>query len=40
MDIDEAQPPTQDDQSTDWCKELVDDLAEGLLPAQNGMRGD
>ena len=34
MDIDEAQLPTQADQSTDWRRELVDYLAEGLLPAE------
>ncbi|XP_013624472.1 PREDICTED: uncharacterized protein LOC106330572 [Brassica oleracea var. oleracea] len=34
MDIDEAEPPSQDDQPTDWHKELIDYLAEGLLPAE------
>ncbi|XP_013746096.3 uncharacterized protein LOC106448811 [Brassica napus] len=34
MDIDEAEPPSQDDQPTDWRKELIDYLAEGLLPTE------
>ncbi|XP_048605553.1 uncharacterized protein LOC125583053 [Brassica napus] len=34
MDIDEAEPPSQDDQPTDWRKELNDYLAEGLLPTE------
>ncbi|XP_048605779.1 uncharacterized protein LOC125583196 [Brassica napus] len=34
MDIDEAKPPSQDDQPTDWRKELIDYLAEGLLPTE------
>ncbi|XP_048604735.1 uncharacterized protein LOC111205622 [Brassica napus] len=34
MHIDEAEPPSQDDQPTDWRKELIDYLAEGLLPTK------
>ncbi|XP_048608335.1 uncharacterized protein LOC125584234 [Brassica napus] len=34
MDIDEAESPSQDDHPTDWRKELIDYLAEGLLPAE------
>ncbi|XP_048596409.1 uncharacterized protein LOC125578145 [Brassica napus] len=34
MDIDEAESPSQDDQPTDWRKELIDYLAEDLLPAE------
>ncbi|XP_048626848.1 uncharacterized protein LOC125594842 [Brassica napus] len=34
IDIDEAEPPSQDDQPTDWRKELIDYLAEGLLPTE------
>ncbi|XP_048613129.1 uncharacterized protein LOC111208165 [Brassica napus] len=34
MDIDDAEPPSQDDQPTDWRKELIDYLAEGLLPTE------
>ncbi|XP_048624034.1 uncharacterized protein LOC125592711 [Brassica napus] len=34
MDIDEAEPPSQDDQPTDWRKEHIDYLAEGLLPTE------
>ncbi|XP_013615062.1 PREDICTED: uncharacterized protein LOC106321317 [Brassica oleracea var. oleracea] len=34
MDIDEAEPPSQDDQPTDWRKEIIDYLAEGLLSTE------
>ncbi|XP_048624081.1 uncharacterized protein LOC111209022 [Brassica napus] len=34
MDIDEAEPPSQDDQPTDWRKELIYYLADGLLPTE------
>ncbi|XP_048623762.1 uncharacterized protein LOC125592565 [Brassica napus] len=34
MDIDEAEPPSQDDQPTDWRKELINYLTEGSLPTE------
>ncbi|XP_048628323.1 uncharacterized protein LOC125597842 [Brassica napus] len=34
MDIDEVESPSPDDHSTDWRKELIDYLAEGLLPVE------